>query len=204
MPFAIEALFDLALDAAVRAVWQRLTDAGLGDFLQRSGSQPHVSLAGYRELHAEYLSPVLASVARAHQPMEVTLAAVGTFPGNEGVVFLAPVVTDALLALHQHFHASVDAAPKGSAVAPSPYYRPGAWFPHCTVGYGVPAAQIGPAVALVRGAPLPLAGRLTALTLVEVPAMRHLATFALGSGERLAAEEHTPSAPVKQAAMPAE
>jgi 2'-5' RNA ligase len=84
------------------------------------------------------------------------LASAGTFPGPEGAVFLAPVVDDALLGVHREWHAL---APGGME-----HYRPGAWVPHCTVGFRL--ADAGTAAAVARAA-LPIRGRFERIALVE-------------------------------------
>ena len=84
------------------------------------------------------------------------LTSAGTFPGDEGVAFLAPVADELLLRLHRDWHAL---APGGIA-----YYAPGPWVPHCTVGLRL--ADVAPAVAAAR-ALLPIRGRYESIALVE-------------------------------------
>jgi len=115
----------------------------------------HVSLAAYLEGSRGPLEAALARF-RAAAPVPLTLASAGTFPGGEGVVFLAPVVDEALLRLHRDWHAL---APGGI-----PYYAPGAWVPHCTVGFHL--ADVVPAVAAAREA-LPIRGRFESIALME-------------------------------------
>src|SRR5688500_511570 len=97
MPFAIELFFDPDAAAAVRSLWRVLADAGVSRAMLDAGSHPHVSLADSRELDVERFRPILEAFARQTRPLECSLASVGAFPTEEGVVFLAPVATRELL-----------------------------------------------------------------------------------------------------------
>ncbi|NJO83034.1 MAG: 2'-5' RNA ligase family protein [Blastochloris sp.] len=102
-------------------------------------------------------------MAATAAPIALQFAAVGAFPGNEGVVFLSPVPRLALLHLHQQFHTVLE--PLG--MRHNPHYLPGMWIPHCTIAIGVPADQVAAAVAVARHTPLPLS-----LTCAEVGIVR--------------------------------
>ena len=104
MAYAIELFLDPAADAAVRSIWRALADAGVSRAMLDAGSHPHVSLVDSSDLDVERFRPVLAAFARETPPLECSLASVGAFPTDEGVVFLAPVATRELLDLHQEFH----------------------------------------------------------------------------------------------------
>jgi len=175
VPFAIELYFDPVTEQAMRAVWHTLAAAGLTATLPASGARPHVSLAVCPTLAPEAYRDELAGFARGAAPLDLTLASVGTFPGAEGVVFLAPVVTRPLLRLHAALHRRL-----ASRAASWPYYRPGHWVPHCTVAADLPPERVPSAVDLCRRAPLPLRGRLEAVGLVAFRPVAHLYTYPLG------------------------
>lgn len=91
-------------------------------------ARPHVSLAAFETLDVEATEACLEHFARSHAPLELNLASVASFPTELNVVFLAPVVTRALLDLHDDFYAGWYSG-WGS---PNPLYLPGNWVPHCT------------------------------------------------------------------------
>ena len=85
------------------------------------------------------------------------LSSAGTFPGDEGAAFLAPVVKAALLELHRRWHAAFPGS--------NGYYLPGRWVPHCTVGVLLERPALGEALEIARRA-LPIRGRFSELALI--------------------------------------
>ena len=89
--FAVELLFDPAMEARLRALWKALAQAEVSSSMLDIGARPHVSLAVFERLDPTSMHAELDGFARENPPLEVTLSAVGTFPGAEGAVFIAPV-----------------------------------------------------------------------------------------------------------------
>jgi 2'-5' RNA ligase len=154
--FAVELCLDAAAGRAVYGVWDAVRAAGGNSRLFDLRTKPHVSLAVYPEGARGPLEDAVAGFRAAALPF--VLASAATFPGAEGVVYLAPVLDDGLLRLHREWHAH---AP--GSLEP---YRPGVWVPHCTVGIQLPDAAAGAAVAAARAA-LPIRGRYESIALVE-------------------------------------
>jgi len=156
LAFATALYLDPRAEAEARGVWQAVTRATGSAFLSGTGMGPHVTLAIYGDAEEDALRAALAAFDGTET--EFALASAGTFPGDEGVVFLAPVVDEPLLRLHRAWH---DLAPGSETL-----YAPGSWVPHLTVGYALPAEALAPALAAAR-ASLPLRGRFESLVLVE-------------------------------------
>lgn len=153
MGLAVELRFDPEAERAVLRVWEAVRAAsGCGKLFELQ-ARPHVSLAVYPE-GASGASDAIAGFRAA--PLPFVLTSAGRFAGDEGVVFLAPVADDALLRLHREWHTLV---PGGIA-----YYAPGAWVPHCTVGFHLPDVAAG--VAAARGL-LPIRGHYASIALIE-------------------------------------
>jgi 2'-5' RNA ligase len=152
MPYAVELYLEGRAEAAVRVLWEALRDAGLGARLSELGALPHLTLAVYEEDPQEPLRDQLASFFAAEEPLEITLATAGAFPGEEGAVFLGPVVTPALLDLHERFHRRFDHLSAGAWA----YYRPSAWVPHVTIAEGLARRDVGRAVDLALDGHLPI------------------------------------------------
>jgi 2'-5' RNA ligase len=173
MPFAIEMFLDDTGAAAVRAIWRALAEAGISDYQSTSGARPHVTLAAYAELDLSAAAPAIAAFAAAEPAPSVSFASVGCFPTDQGVVFLAPVVTRALLDLHARFHATL----RPVAGDGWPYYQPDAWVPHCTLAFETPPGRIAAAVDLCRRAALPLSAHLDAVGIVEFRPIAYRGVF---------------------------
>jgi 2'-5' RNA ligase len=163
---SVELLLDGGLDAAVRAQWQALADAGLPSQARHTGAtnRPHVTLA----VHSEpWPATVEAALPDAVGPLPLTLRLGGlvSFGQGGGRYVLARLVVPSagLLALHARIAAAVD---PGRAVDPD---RPGAlgalgalggpdhlgvgrWTPHVTLARRLDAAAFPAALgALAAG-----------------------------------------------------
>lgn len=103
----------------------KLTDSLLG----RIGASPHVSLAVFEGVDISKLIEVVASFAEDTAAFNIRFSSIGIFPGEENIVFLAPVMTIDLLMLHERFHDRLNA----TGLTSDPYYLPGTWVPHCTI-----------------------------------------------------------------------
>lgn len=147
MAHALELFFDEAADELVRDQWQRLEDAGVPSLATRSHQRhrPHVTLAV-----AGTINPATRKALRSELSVLATpdlwLSTLGTFAGDEAVLFLGAVVDTEVLALHSAVHDLL----AGKVTNPSAYYFPGAWIPHCTLAKGVTAEQIATGFALLQ------------------------------------------------------
>jgi len=125
MPFALQLFVDPVSDTAVRSLWEELASKGLSS-LRDSGNRPHFSLA-------------------------LSIASLGIFPGEQAVVFLAPIVIPDLLDLHREVHQLL----QGAGAFPTPYYLPGHWTPHCALATQVPPHLVSHVVAIGLGMSFP-------------------------------------------------
>ncbi|MXY49912.1 MAG: 2'-5' RNA ligase family protein [Gemmatimonadetes bacterium] len=177
MGYAIELFYDEASDRTVREIWDGLGTALGQPSLSELGARPHVSLAVYGDGYDTNGFPErLLEFARSIDPFDFTLSSLGTFPGQEGVVFLAPVVTRRLLAVHARFH---EVFSKHDHVGMG-YYLPGNWVPHCTVAIDLSEAEVTAAVAYGREVFQPILGRFQEIGLVEFRPVKERFTCALG------------------------
>ena len=180
MPYAIELFVDAAAEAAVREIWSALAERRIAPYLHESPSRPHVSVGVYGALDLDAAAASLRSFAAATAPLPFTLASWGLFPSaSEPVVFAAPVVTVALLALHERACQQLASVARG----PSAYYLPGQWTPHCSLAVHFPPERALDALEVCRALPLPLSGRFEAIGAIETGPARPLFTypFALGA-----------------------
>ena len=167
MPYSIELRFDDALTEAV-ARWSEAVAALVG--LPCGVVEPHVSLAVYDDRAAvdpDKLVAALDRLAPRHAPTPVTFASVGVFPTEERVLFLAPVVSPRLLALHHAYHSlTAELRPRCRE-----HYLPGNWVPHCTLAMLLPLPELLRALEQLAGQWTPLSGEVRHVALVEDPAI---------------------------------
>lgn len=139
---------------------------------------PHITL-GMLEIEDQTgLERTIRSLAAEVGPFPVVFSSIGCFPGDQAVLFAAPVVTETLLATHQRFDDAF------AAISPSieRLYRPGTWVPHCTLAMRLGPERIDQAFTTARtlSLPLPLTGKCAAIAIVRFPAVEVWATIPLG------------------------
>ena len=163
MPYVVELLLDERAADEVRVIWKALADAGVPARYLEHDLAPHVTIAVFDELDAGRARDAFASFAAEETPEPITLYSPASFPTEEGVLYLAPVVTRGLLELHAGFHerfAELD-QPVGE------YFFTGRWVPHVTVGLGLDDEQLAQGFRVLREARLPITGTLDRLQLFE-------------------------------------
>ncbi|MGD8473379.1 MAG: 2'-5' RNA ligase family protein [Anaerolineae bacterium] len=162
--------------ARVVEVWEHLAREAISSVMLDVGAQPHISLAVFQDLNPEVLRVDLSRFAKATAPLSLDLASAGTFPTAEGVVFLAPAVTQELLEAHRRFHNSL----RDRGVDCVDYYLPGKWVPHCTVATGVAPDRMGAALEVCVQSDAFGPVELDEVSLVEFPPVREIYAFPLG------------------------
>lgn len=176
MAHAIRLYFDRDLDTRLAGVRRALVGIGVSPALEALDDRPHVSVAGGQTLDASACKAMLRELAAATPPFPAHFAAFGSFPGANGVVYLAPTPSEALLAIHRAVHGRLAAA----GVALHPHFRPQGWIPHVTVAFELPEPQVALALSWLHTGLAPLAGSFAEIGLVEYYPIREVATFALG------------------------
>jgi 2'-5' RNA ligase len=172
MPFAIELILDSQSSAIVTSVWLTLAVEGLGTVLT---GRPHVTLSDCQEIDVPLAKENVKAFAQTYAPSPVQFGSFGTFANETSVVFLAPVVTQSLVAAHADFWNSF----AGCVAESRHFYHPENWIPHCTLGQGLMPEQVPRAIAISQAIDLPLFGCFEAISIVEFPALIDLGTWPL-------------------------
>jgi 2'-5' RNA ligase len=177
MPFAVELYMDSRADTAVRELWQSLVQAGISSQSLATGARPHISLCVYDSIDPSLAAKRLETFAHRIGTIPFQLEAVETFPGSNGVAFLAPGPSEELLEIQKTFHKDfVDY--RATAFQ---YYFPEHWKPHCTLAEGISSQEIERAIAVCRRAPLPIRGLLVQIGLIEFRPIKEICVFNLGA-----------------------
>ena len=155
MVHSIELVFDPDTEAAIRRIWDELSDAGIPS--QAPASRPHVTLAVAERISAdvdELLRPM-----RQRLPLDCGIGAPVLF-GRANAVFARLIVpTSELLGLHAEVHRL---CLPHLLPAPMPNSLPGQWTAHVTLARRVGGAQLGRALR-VAGRPSQIDGRFAGL-----------------------------------------
>ena len=176
MAFAVILYFDRATEASVQALWDALAERGVSSVMATMGIRPHISLMGWEGLAPESLRHELADLAAHTAPLITRLSAVCTFPTDQGVVYLAPVVTTELVKLHETFHARLSSL----GISSFDYYRPASWIPHCTVALNLPPEGVLVAMDICRKGRVFGPARLIEIALVEYLPIKEICVFPFG------------------------
>jgi hypothetical protein len=145
MAHSIELLLDSHSDAAIRATWRALADAGLPSQVnvKSSTNRPHITL-----LAAERISPDVDEVLRGlgpRLPLDCAVGAHVIFGGPRLTLARLIVPSAELLDLHVEVYRLVLPHLTGQ---PYPHCRPGHWTAHTTLGRRFTAVEVGAALAL--------------------------------------------------------
>ena len=168
--------FDQAANERVRAIQAKLVTARSDSGKLTPSPRPHISLGACQGINPESFRAPLAEFARQSSTIRFELTAIGTFPTSDGVIFLTPAVSRALLNLHERFSELFG----DYAVSPSSYYLPGSWVPHCTLALDVPDNSVAAALDLCRTADLPIHGSYERIGLVRFLPNEEIYCFDLG------------------------
>ena len=144
MAQVLEFFFDDEADAAVRALWRRLDQAGVPSPAARRDNRPHATFAAAGTIPARARSAVKADLALLSLPA-LWLYTLGAF-ATENTLFLGAVADTELLAVHSAVHDAL----AGKVRDPFAQYLPGAWVPHCSLSEDVTADQLVTAFAAVH------------------------------------------------------
>lgn len=143
---------DAKTAAAVRYVWDALSDCGLPSLATYTHQlhKPHCSLSVAGDLPVDEALHAIGVVPS--QPIPLLVGSVSVFPPNGGLV-LACVANQELLTEQRRVHRSLGSL----AVDPWPYYEPDAWIPHITLSMGLTPEELATAIPLVLDR-LPITG----------------------------------------------
>ena len=146
MAHSIELLLDPDSDAAVRAQWQALAEAGLPSELRVTSAtnRPHVTLVAGQRISPDVDESLRGLASRL--PLDCVLGAPLVFGGPRLTLARLVVPSAALLVLHAEAYRLTLPHVTGEPYA---HCSPGHWTPHVTVGRRYTADEIGPALALV-------------------------------------------------------
>lgn len=109
---------------------------------------PHVTLAIYDDdaVQEAQVRDALDQASRNLRAVTLTFDAICSFDGPPMVLWASPRPSAVLRDIHEAIHATIDPA------SCRPYYRPGAWIPHCTLGMQIRADRREAALAFAREA----------------------------------------------------
>lgn len=161
MALAVCLLFDRKSERAVRALWDRVEEQGVGSLRSHTHGRhvPHVYYAVLRKWDLAAVTDALAGLDGG-EPVDLSFDGVGLF--RRGRTWLVAGVTADFVARQQRVVEAITAT--GAEL--HKHYRPGIWLPHCSLAPRATLAQLPGVVAVVMDV-LPLRARLDRAALVN-------------------------------------
>ncbi|HEX2285214.1 MAG TPA: 2'-5' RNA ligase family protein [Mycobacterium sp.] len=161
MALAVCLLFDRRSERAVRALWDRLEEHGVGSLRSHTHGRhvPHVSYAVLRRWDDDAVAGALTGIDGG-EPVELSFDGIGLF--RRGRTWLVAGVSADFVARQQRVVEAVTAT--GAEL--HKHYRPGIWLPHCSLAPRATLAQLPVVVSAVMDV-LPLQARLDRAALVN-------------------------------------
>lgn len=161
MALAVCLLFDRRSERAIRALWDRIEDAGVPSLRSHTHGKhlPHMSYAVVRQWDDAAIVDAVAGIEPG-DPVELSFDGMGLF--RRGRIWLVAGVSADFVVRQQRVVEAVTAT--GAEL--HKHYRPGVWLPHCSLAPRATLAQL-PAVAAAVMDVLPLRARLNSAALVN-------------------------------------
>lgn len=161
MDYAIMIYFEEHGENQINNLVQGLVRAGFNDHFARIDMRPHITLAELDTDDTGRVIRILEQVAGRTASISLGFSSFGMFPGEQGVLYLTPVIHAILLQLHRKIHNELES----TDLAFSNLYQPENWIPHCTLGLDFSPEEIGQAYAWLLSQTMPILTQATHLVL---------------------------------------
>jgi 2'-5' RNA ligase len=136
--YAVELFVNEEADLYIRGIWEQLSNENIDSSLNEIKEiSPHITLAVYEDINEKDFIEDFRTFKSSFKPIDTHFDILGTFPMT-GTCFVKPTVTEELLNIHSTYYKKFKAFNEKA----SPYYLPGRWSPHCTLGIGLSTEKL--------------------------------------------------------------
>ncbi|GAB6179245.1 2'-5' RNA ligase family protein [Desulfotomaculum defluvii] len=170
MTYAVNLYFNEEAENYIMGIWRSLDSMEKGKCLTCYDGRPHITLAIYEDLDVELAKERLKSLVREIASFRLKFLQIGIFPHNKGAIFLAPNLTDELFKIHRIFHNLF----KDYDGQGWDYYKPQAWYPHCTLSMETPTEAIPSVLAEVLKVFSPIDVTIRSIGIVSLDPINYL------------------------------
>jgi len=137
MGYSIELYFENEFEEKVRSLWADLEEAGVPSILKKIGSRPHLSLLILDKCNVKHLAGIIEHGIKGYCKFPITFPAISVILGNQQTVFLNPIFTFELSAIHKGLFTLLDE----SGYSVREHYEPNNWLPHCSISKELSASD---------------------------------------------------------------
>jgi 2'-5' RNA ligase len=143
MDYAVVLYFDPQSERQIKRMMHYLTDEGVNDIYVNYGMRPHLTIAEFDTEDFSIVQSTIEQFSQEQPPFHIRFSSLGVFPGEHGVLFLAPNVDETLLAVHRRLNTVLEPL----CHTFSPLYQDESWVPHCTLVLEMGPLEIAQAYA---------------------------------------------------------
>lgn len=177
MPFSIELNFDEESSLIVKNMWKKLKERGISDYMDEFGEYPHISLAIIDDVNISEVEMIIEKVVKDESMFKIRMSNLGSFPTDEGVLFISPDTSDTLVNFHKKLHKYMENI-KGQ----SKYYLPEFWHPHCTLGMNIAKSKMPEAFEIIKEDFKPFDANVETIKLIEFDPVKVIKSFRFLNG----------------------
>lgn len=177
MAFSIELNFDEESNFIIKKMWKKLREKDISDYMDIYGVFPHISLAIIEDINVSEVGMIIEKSIEGEVIFDIKLSGVGSFPSDEGVLFLSVDHSDTLINFHKILHKHLE-----HINGHSKYYLPGFWFPHCTLGMNIDKLKMQDAFDIIKEDFVPLDVRIETIKLIEFDPVKVIQSYRLPVG----------------------
>ncbi len=175
MSLGVVFYFDDESNKIIREIWQRLCDKGICSEMLDTKSIPHISIASFDSNRITEIIDRAEQFSRTIRSFKLNLTSIGCFPGENGIVYLAPKVTSEFLDVHNSFYEYY----KDEVFYPNQLYMPDKIVPHCTMTINVDRKRALMAVDMLMDECLPFEVTITAIGFAEYYPIKYLQDYTI-------------------------
>ena len=130
MGYTVMLEFDKESQNKINEIISVICENGVNSFMIDAKGNPHIAIASYGEINEERFYKKLEEFSNKTRSFELRFESVGIFYFERNIIYLAPVITDELIRVHEEFHSSFDS---DCCRKPFEHYMPNKWVPNCRV-----------------------------------------------------------------------
>lgn len=180
MPFAIELFFAPPLENRFRRLCNSLRELELGGtvLVDDVKARPHVTLAICDDADEARMCEIVEELSHEIPAHPVAFSSMGIFPGEQTVLFLAPVISEELLGAHRSVHERLP----DFTQTPWKLYTPNRWVAHASLALKLPHDGLRKAVDTIMENVFPITGEMVELGVgefVDGVVTRYVCTYGL-------------------------
>jgi 2'-5' RNA ligase len=181
MQYAVMLYFDENTDNTIKKYIEKLEPLTNNKYMLDHNMPAHITLAMW---NSEYdYSEKIKEYAQKSQTFDVAFESIGFFNRDERHIFLAPVKSDSLSALHDGLYEAINLPDEKDYI--DIYKNNDIWVAHTTIAYQVNDGRFSETLAQSSKIKLPIVAKAKSLAIAVCCPFKELAAFPLCTGGEL-------------------